>query len=450
MPEDWIRLLTLSDYNTRVVMLGCMALGVAAGMIGPFMVLRRRALMADAVSHASLPGICMAFLVLTGLGFSGKSLAWLLLGALVSGLLGMLCVLGIQQATRLKQDAALGIVLSVFYGFGIALLGVIQDMKTGHAAGLKDFIYGKTASMLAQDAWLMGGCALLVIMLTLALFKEFKLLCFDPDYMDAEGGAVGFLDAFLMGLVVVVTVVGLQAVGLMLMIALLIIPPVTARFWTHNLAKLLVISGAVGAISCVLGVVFSALYPRTPPGSLIVLAGFGLFLASMLVGPHHGLIHSLWEQRRHRKLVRREHVLRELYEHSERAGNDQGMEFRALRTSRTWTPSALQRILKSLEHEGIIRFAAGYRILLTKAGQSLASRVVRRHRLWELYLIHYADIAPSHVDRDADEIEHVLSPEVVDRLEDLLDAQKADHLVPASPHDLVPGVGAPSVHGGLR
>jgi len=292
--ETFVRIVTLSDYNTRVVLMGCMALGVAAGMIGPFMVLRRRALMADAVSHASLPGICIAFLVMVSFGSEAKSLIGLLVGALISGLLGMLCVLGIQSVTRLKQDAALGIVLSVFYGLGIALLGVIQKMTTGHAAGLSDFIYGKTASMLAQDAWLMIACAGAVIGVTLALFKEFKLLCFDPDFMDAGGWPVARMDAFLMGLVVVVTVVGLQAVGLMLMIALLIIPPVAAKFWTENLSRLLFISALIGAVSCASGVILSALFPRTPPGSLIVLSGFLLFVISLLAGPHHGVVRSLW------------------------------------------------------------------------------------------------------------------------------------------------------------
>ena len=293
----------------------------------------------------------------------------------------------------------MGVVLSVFYGLGIALMGVIQKMTTGHAAGLTNFIYGKTASMLAQDAWLMCGCAVGVIVLTLLLFKEFKLLCFDPDYMEAGGWPVQFMDAFLMGLVMVVTVIGLQAVGLMLMIALLIIPPVTARFWSLDLGRLLVISALIGATSCAMGVVLSALFPRTPPGSLIVLSGFAVFLFSLLVGPHHGVLHTYWRQRGHIRLVRREHVLRGLYEHEEQEGGGEGLSFGELHRSRSWSHAVLHRILALLEKEGAVRVAPGYRLFLTTKGRSLANRVVRRHRLWELYLIHFADIAPTHRSR---------------------------------------------------
>ncbi|MDA0576834.1 MAG: metal ABC transporter permease, partial [Verrucomicrobia bacterium] len=251
--EQWLRVLTLTDYNTRVVVLGTMLLGVAAGVIGSFMLLRKRALMGDALSHATLPGIGIAYLVMTAAGGNGRWLPGLLAGAIVSGLLGMGVVLLIRNQSRLKEDAALAIVLSVFFGLGVAILGLIQQMTQGHAAGLESFIYGKTASMLARDAWLIGGAAAVVIVACATLFKEFTLLCFDAEYAAAGGWPVARLDIILMALVVFVTVIGLQAVGLILMIALLVIPPAAARFWTHRFRNMVWLSAVIGAVSGLVG-----------------------------------------------------------------------------------------------------------------------------------------------------------------------------------------------------
>ena len=230
--KQWRRVFLLRDYNTRVVVLGTTLLGCAAGMIGSFTLLRKRALTGDALSHATLPGIGIAFIVTTSLGGDGKSLPILLLGATVSGLIGVGVIVAIRSFTRLKEDTALGAVLSVFFGAGMALLGVIQQMDQGHAAGLEGFIYGKAASMGSRDMLLIAAAALGCISASVVLFKEFKLLCFDEGFAGSRGLPVVRLDLGLMGLVVVVTIVGLQAVGLVLMIALLVIPSAAARLWT--------------------------------------------------------------------------------------------------------------------------------------------------------------------------------------------------------------------------
>jgi manganese/zinc/iron transport system permease protein len=266
-----MRVLTLQDYNTRVVVVGILLLGIAAGVIGSFMLLRKRALVGDAVSHATLPGLCAAFMIMASMGGDGKWLPGLLLGALVTGGLGILMVLWIRSQTKLKEDTALGIVLSVFFGMGVSLLGIIQKMRQGHAAGLESFIYGKTASMLAGDAMLIGGAALVVITTAVLLFKEFRLLCFDEAFAKSQGWPVRALDIVMMLLVVTVTVIGLQAVGLILMIALLVIPPATARFWTEHLQTLVWLSAITGGISGLIGALASALVPNLPAGAVIVL-----------------------------------------------------------------------------------------------------------------------------------------------------------------------------------
>lgn len=425
--EEIVRVLTLQDYNTRVVVLGTSALGMASGLIGTFMLLRKRSLMADAVSHATLPGIGVAFLLMVAAGGQGKWLPGLLLGALVSGLVGMGLVLLIRSLTRIKEDAALGIVLSVFFGLGVSILGVIQKMSTGSAAGLESFIYGKTASMLASDAYLIGGVGLLVVIVCALLTKEFTLLCFDQDFAASEGWPVHLLDVLLMAMVVVVTVIGLQAVGLILVIALLIIPPASARFWTEDLRRMAFVAILFGGLGGAFGAALSALVPRLPAGAIIVITTSVFFVLSLVFGTARGLVVRFLEQWRLGRSIEGQHLLRALFEWEElRPGEPCSFEW--LLAERSWSPAQLRRVLARALRRGLVE--GEYR--LTERGQGAAARVVRNHRLWELYLITHADIAPSHVDRDADMIEHVLSRETLAELELLLE-QSAQ--VP-SPHRL--------------
>lgn len=437
---DWpaldglVRVLLLRDYNTRVVVLGVACLGLVSGLVGTFVLLRGRALLSDAISHATLPGIAVAFLVMLAAGGNAKSLAGLLTGAALSGVLGALTVLVITRFSRIRQDAALGVVLSVFFGAGVALTTVVQSLGAGEAAGLKGFIYGKTASMLARDAWLIAGVALLVTLLGAALFKELTLLCFDTAYAAARGYPVLLLDTALTAMVVVVTVIGLQAVGLVLMIALFVIPPAAARFWSDRLSVTLLAAAGLGAGSGWLGAVASALLPRMPSGAIIVLVAGAAFLVSLLFGRKRGLILRLIERRALDRRVARQHLLRSLYELAE--GRGDGIVRRAeLLADRAWRPVSLDRELAGLCREGLIE-PDGAGFVLTATGCEAAWRVTRNHRLWELFLIEHAEIAAGHVDRDADVVEHVLDPDMIAELESLLSARYPDLASPPSPHEL--------------
>ncbi|GIW77063.1 MAG: hypothetical protein KatS3mg104_2126 [Phycisphaerae bacterium] len=289
--QELLRTISLTDYNTRVVVLGVAALGLACGWVGTFMLLRKRALMGDALSHATFPGICVAFMLFQLIADGGgKSLPVLLSGAVVSGVLGVLCVMWIRNQTRIKEDAAMGIVLSVFFGLGTALRGIIQKMPGSNSAGLDGFIYGKTASMTSFDAWLIGVIAMISCGVLLLMYKELKLLCFDESFAKGVGFSTTRLDIVLMGLVTLVTVVGLQAVGLILVIALLIIPSASARFWTDRLGVMVLIAGLIGATSAVGGALISAVVPNTPSGATIVLTSFGCFLLSLIFGIRRGLM----------------------------------------------------------------------------------------------------------------------------------------------------------------
>lgn len=411
--------LSLFGYNSKVVVLGVVSLGMACGFIGSFMLLRKRALMADAVSHATLPGIGIAFLLMVHSGGDGKWLPGLLLGALFSGLAGMGAVIALTRLTRIKEDAALGIVLSVFFGLGVAILGVIQKMSRGSAAGLESFIYGKTASMLASDAYLIAAVGIVSFVVCGLLFKELTLLCFDQDFAVSLGLPVLLLDLVLMSLVVVLTVIGLQAVGLILVIALLIIPPASARFWSDNLASMATLSALFGGLAGGVGALLSALAPKWPAGAVIVLANSLLFAVSFVFGSQRGQLVRWRSQRRLAKKIARQHLLRAMEEYTEAAGQvDVPWQF--LLAERSWSPRALRAELQNAESDGLLKVSGADTFCLTPEGEAKADRAVRNHRLWEMYLITYADIAPSHVDRDADMVEHLLEPAVIAELEALL------------------------------
>ena len=434
------RLLSLNDYNTRIVLFGAGLLGLACGLVGVFLVLRKRALLGDAISHSTLPGIAAAFLVMVAAGGDGKYMPGLLLGAALSALLGMAVIHLVRTTTRLPQDAALGIVLSVFFGAGVALLGVIQKSSAASAAGLETFIYGKTASMLAEDGRRIAFCAGILTALCALLFKEFRALSFDEDFTRAQGWPIRRLDALMMLMVLAVTVIGLQAVGLILVIALLIIPPVAARFWTERLSAMVALSAGFGASAALAGAALSSLYPDLPAGAMIVLMATGLFVASLLLGRQRGLLirwraHALLESR-----IDRQNVLRSLFELAERDGGPAVVDLATLHRIRHWRGRRLSRALQRLVREDLVReVPGGWR--LTPDGMEDARRIVRNHRLWELYLIHHADIAPSHVDREADLIEHVLGRAMVEELERLLAAEPRVEPIPVSPHPIGKGMG---------
>ena len=429
--QELLRVLTFQDYNTRVVIIGATLLGLAAGLVGTFLLLRKRALLSDAISHATLPGIALAFIVMSLIFGNGKNLLGLIAGAAVFSVLGTASVIMIQKYSRLKDDAALGIVLSVFFGFGIALMGLATRMETGNAAGLSSFIYGKTASMLFFDAMLIALTALGTIIFCILFFKEFALICFDEEYGATQGWPVIRLDFLMMGLVVVVTVIGLQAVGLILVVALLIIPAAAARFWTFRLRHMLWLSGVFGALSGMLGSGFSALMANLPAGAVIVLTASIIFLFSMTFGSARGILRLVIERFKLRKRILWENLLRDLYEWHESAHTVSkedsfpvesevlGPSVGDLLTRRSWSARQLRRTIKALTASKNLTVDADDRLQFTDQGIQAAQAIVRKHRLWEAYLISHADVATGMVDLSADRIEHVLDEEIIRKLEGL-------------------------------
>ncbi len=431
-------------YLTLIVLLGTTLLGATAGVLGSFAVLRRRALMGDLLSHAALPGLCLAFLVIGGRHFLG-----MLLGALATGLAGVGLIILVCRWTRTKEDAALGIVLSTFFGAGIVLSSIIQNSPDGGSkAGLESYIFGQAAGMIQRDVWLIGIVAAAALLLVALLYKEFKLFSFDPGFAEVQGWPTLLLDITMMGSLAVVTVVGLPAVGVVLMAAMLIIPGASARFWTNRLGLMLVLSGLFGALTGTLGTLLSAgalqrwtgidplAFGQTdknlPAGPLIVLSGTAIFLVSMFFAPSRGILARLIGDLRFRLTTAGENLLRTIYELNEpKLPRSEPVALDDVLLRRAWSRRWARLLVTWAARKGLVIGEVGD-LRLTETGMNRAAQLVRAHRLWELFLIRGIHVAPDHVDRDADSIEHRLTPELLARLEADLTSPAGE--IPRSPH----------------
>ncbi|WP_439563097.1 metal ABC transporter permease [Roseinatronobacter sp.] len=275
----------LSSSIVQTVLMGAALLGAISGMLGAFAVLRQQSLLGDALSHAALPGVCLGFLVA-----GGRDLGSVLAGAFFTGALAALVMQLIVRRTTLKTDAALGIVLSVFFAVGVVALTYIQGQGGAASAGLMTFLFGQAAAILRSDLWIMGAGALAALALVLALWKEFKLVSFDADFARAQGLPVAWIEAALTVMVAFAIVIGLQLVGVVLMVALLIAPAAAARQWTGTLGPMVVLSATLGAVSGALGALISASARGLATGPVVVLIATAFVLISMLVAPRRGLI----------------------------------------------------------------------------------------------------------------------------------------------------------------
>lgn len=431
----WLEFFTFSNVNVTFVFVGCVLLGMSTGVLGCFAFLRKRSLLGDALAHAALPGVCAAFL-LTGT----KNPLIILGGAMVSCWLGALSVELIVRYTRCKEDSALGMVLSVFFGAGIVLLTYIQRTGEAAQAGLDKFLFGQAAALIDRDVWTLGILSVLILAVVALAYKEFKVFSFDPEFAAGIGLPVRFIEIVMATLIVIAVGIGLQAVGVVLMAAMLVTPAAAARYWTDRLGVMIAAAGFFGALSGGLGAYISYLSPKMPTGPWMVVAATIMFAFSFFFAPRRGVLTRL---RRHYKFRRRtaeENVLRTLYllgEPFEQWGDSYSaselLQYRSMPTAQ------LARTLNRLIQKALVSEPVEGRYALTEFGVRRAARVTRLHRLWELYLTRKLEIAPDHVHDDAEEIEHILTPELERRLEALLEHPEEDPHASRIPGRLQPG-----------
>ena len=358
------------NYTLRTVGLGAAFLGIVNGVLGSFAVLRKQSLLGDAISHAALPGIALAFL-LTG----SKATIVLLLGAAAAGWVGTLLVMNIVKNTRVKYDSALGLVLSVFFGFGLVLLTYIQRMPVASQAGLDTFLFGQAATLLARDVATIGILGSVVLLIVLAVWKEFKLLCFDPDFALSLGFPIRWLDVLLITLLVTSIVIGLQTVGVVLMSAMVVAPAAAARQWTDRLGAMVAISAFFGALAGAGGALVSSLTARLPAGPTIVLCLTAIVLVSLLAAPNRGVVWKWARERVNRNLLQTEAVLADLYVLAMRHEDlGHGHPISVLRTM-SIGHGGVDRSLGVLREKGLVRVTADGTWSLTPSGLSEAGRL---------------------------------------------------------------------------
>jgi manganese/zinc/iron transport system permease protein len=421
MKEQIYEFVTFAYPNIRFVVLGSILLSISSALVGCFTFLKKKALIGDVVSHAVLPGICLSFII------SGdKDPFLLIIGAFVTGWLSIYAMDYVVANSKIKEDTATGLSLSVFFGIGILLLTYIQHSGNAAQSGLDTFLFGKAAALVGKDLIAFSAIAILILVVVWLFFKEFNLISFDPAYAQTLGLPVKRLEFLLTSITVMAVVTGIQAVGVVLMAAMLITPAAAARFWTNRLYLMLLLSAIFATMAGYFGAFVSYTAPSMPTGPWIVTILSMIAMISFFFSPQKGILFRWWRQHLIKNKLLEENILKAFYALNEPEKNfRKARTFRELLDQRNFQHKQLRKGLGRLRFQGFIR-KTGEAWELTRSGYRKGKRVQRLHRLWELYLTEYLRIAPDHVHEDAESIEHVITPELEQKLEELLDYPTRD------------------------
>jgi len=419
--ETFKEFFSFSDPSIVSVVVGAILLTASSAVVGTFTFLKKKALVGDAVAHSVLPGICLAF-ILSGT----KNPIWMILGAFLTGWISLVIIDHITTKSKIKEDTAIALILSVFFGIGILMLTNIQHSGNPAQTGLDSFLFGKAAALVGQDLIVFGIVAVILIITVALFFKELKLIAFDSNYAKALGLPVKALDLLLTSLTVLAVVTGIQAVGVVLMAAMLITPAAAARFWTNDVFKMTLIAAILGGISGLSGAYVSYVAPAMPTGPWIVIIISVIAIVSFFIAPKRGIFARSIQQRKLQRLIMDENLLKELYHLGEKDEDPyKGRTVDEIIEERFFPKKKLKIALMRLKRQGFLEKKQGY-WSYTEAGKIKGQRVVKLHRLWELYLSKYMKIAPDHVHEDAETVEHIITPELEARLEKMLEYPEFD------------------------
>ena len=293
--------LLVSDYTFRTIALGCMLLGSVSGMLGCFAVLRKQSLLGDAVSHASLPGVCLAFLIIRS-----KNTEILLLGALAIGLICIGLIQTIQNYTKIKFDSALAFILSVFFGLGLVLLSYLNKLPGANKSGLNKFIFGQASTFVERDVRLMLYTGIILLIVIILFWKEFKIVTFDSEFAKTLGFPSRKIEILISVLIVITVIIGIQAAGVILISSMIISPAVAARQWTNRLSVMVILSGIFGGIAGLTGTLISITESNLPTGPVIVLVLSLIVVFSILFSPKRGILSRILINSKKRKMFRKQ------------------------------------------------------------------------------------------------------------------------------------------------
>lgn len=403
---------------------GLMA-AISCGLLGNFLVLRRQSLMGDAISHAVLPGLIAAFLL------AQSRNAWVMFaGATISALLTVTLTEIIKRLGRVEPGAAMGVVFSVFFALGVYMLengalrgvdldadcvlhGNLQNLFWRSPESWSDLFSRRSLGEVPVPVWTLLGTTVAVVAFILVFFKELRIVSFDPGIASVQGIHAGMMNMALMGFVAVAAVASFEAVGSILVIAMLICPAATARLLTDRLGSQIIVSAVLATLSSVLGYWLASLLDVNPAGMMSVMGGV-LLVVTIFASPTHGIVAKRVHQKQLTRTILLEDVLGTLYRARE-DGSSVGREAMLLRLGKT---QRTERVLRRAIEDGLV-VEQGHRLTLSEDGAHRAADIIRRHRLWEGYLVDRVGLSPDHVHETAELLEHLdLSsrlPKLVDR-----------------------------------
>ncbi|MDK7741319.1 metal ABC transporter permease [Helcobacillus massiliensis] len=298
------------NHTYRMVFFGTMTIGLVAGALGSFAYLRKQSLISDVSSHAALPGTLLAFLTaVVVLGVDGRNMIGLIIGAVVVGTIAVLFANGVTRTSKIHIDTAMAVALTIFFGAGMLLMRIIANGVFPGKGGIQDYLFGNASVITIADLTTSIIVGSLALVLMLVFWKEFALLTFDPDHSTVLGFRARTIDMLMFTTIVIATVIGVKAVGLVLMVAFVVTPPAAARQWTRTLPGMVALSAVFGALGSGVGAYLSIVLGKVPTGPLIVLTLFAIFLFSLLFSPRRSIITRIVTRARARSALKRELVL---------------------------------------------------------------------------------------------------------------------------------------------
>ncbi|MGO1384101.1 MAG: metal ABC transporter permease [Arachnia sp.] len=296
-----------SNYTFNMVFFGTTTIGLVAGSLGAFAYLRKQSLISDVVSHAALPGTMIAFLVsVVVLGTNGRNMLGLIVGAVVIGTIAVHLANHITDVSKIRIDTAMAVVLATFFGIGMLLLRIIANGTFPGKGGIQDYLFGNASVITYADLVTSLVVGFVALGLMLVFWKEFALYTFDPDHGAVLGFSGRIVNALMFTTIVIATVIGVKAVGLVLMVAFVVTPPAAARQWTRTLPSMVALSGLIGAVGSGAGAYLSIALGNVPTGPLIVVTLFAIFLISLFLAPGRSIVSRMASRGRARRALRRE------------------------------------------------------------------------------------------------------------------------------------------------
>ncbi|MGO1809722.1 MAG: metal ABC transporter permease [Canibacter sp.] len=298
------------NHTYRMVLFGTMTIGLVAGALGSFAYLRKQSLISDVISHAALPGTLLAFLTaVVVLGTDGRNMITLIIGAVIIGTIAVMFANGTTRTSKIRIDTAMAVSLTIFFGAGMLLMRIIANGAFPGKGGIQDYLFGNASVITIADLTTSITVGALALVLMVVFWKEFALRTFDPDHATVLGFRARTIDTLMFTTIVIATVIGVKAVGLVLMVAFVVTPTAAARQWTRTLPSMVALSAVFGAAGSGIGAYLSIAFGNIPTGPLIVLTLFTIFVVSLLFSPRRSIITRVLSRRRARTMLKQELLL---------------------------------------------------------------------------------------------------------------------------------------------